>query len=151
MADSILDDALSTYLARPVTGDRLAASYNLSTGLVGVLQQLAAERGVPLDALVEHYLFKAVRAEHARRLVEEAPDAIPASFLNDRVAAAKDDLREVVANTKAHEERGDKATRLVNELEARLGDPHDDPHLDAVQRRAAEGDARIDAALLKRK
>ncbi len=148
-----LDEALAAYLAKPVTGERLGATYQLSLGLVGVLQELAQARGVPVDALVEHLLFKGVRAENARRLVSEKPDPIPASFLDDRVARAKVELAQDVAAVKAHEERGDKATRLAGELEARLGNATGgaDSEIDELNRRIAQADAKTDLALQKKR
>jgi hypothetical protein len=135
-----------------VTGERLPATHSLSIGLVGVLQRLAQERGVPVDALVEHLLFKQLRGERARRLVGEQPEPIPASFLNDRVAAAKVELAKDVAAIHQTEGRGDKAARAAAELEALLADAsgHDE-HLEAVQRTTAERDARVDLAMDKTK
>jgi hypothetical protein len=145
-----LDEALAAYLARPVTGERLPAAYQLSPQLTDVLARLAADRAVPVDALVEHMLFKAVRAENARRLVDERPDPIPASFLDARVAAAKAAVAEEVAAIKGlQEERGDRATRIVDQLENALHDAGArlDPELEALQRRAATADAMLDEAL----
>ena len=152
MTDSKLDEDLPAYLARPVTGERLAATYSLSIGLVGILQRLAQDRGVPVDALVEHFLFKQLRAEHARRLVDEKPDPIPASFLSDRVAEAKIELQKDVAAIRSHEERGDKAARVAAQMEAMLADAsgHDE-HLETIQRRNAAADAQMDMALQKAK
>ncbi len=148
-----LDDELAAYLAQPVTGERLGATYQLSIGLVGILQDLARERAVPVDALVEHLLFKAVRAEHARRLVGEKPDPIPASFTDDRVARAKVELAKDVAAVTAHEERGDKAARIAGEMEALLGSVTGaaDPEIEELNRRIAEADAKTDLALQKKR
>lgn len=152
MSDTPLDELLGTYLATPVTGERLGATYQLSIGLVGLLQRLAADRGAPVDALVEHLLFKAVRAENARRLVGEKPDPIPASFLDDRVARAKVELRQDVAAIKAHEERGDRATRIAREMQAVLDDATGaDPETAELNRRIAQNDAKADQALDKKR
>lgn len=152
MSDPNLDADLAAYLAQPVTGERLPSTYSLSIGLVGILQRLAQARGVPVDALVEHALFKAVRADQARRLVDEKPDPIPSSFLDDRVARAKVDLTRDVAAIRAHEERGDKASRLASELEAMLDDASaTEPELEAVRRQTAVDEAKIDLALEKKR
>jgi hypothetical protein len=151
MADPTLSADLTTYLARPVTGERLPATYSLSVGLVGILQRMAQERGAPVDALVEHALFKALRGEHARQLVGEKPDPIPASFLDDRVAQAKVQVALDVAAIKDVEGRGDKAARVAAQMEAMLADASEasEQHIETLQRSAAVGDAKLDAALEK--
>jgi hypothetical protein len=152
MADPTLDADLSAYLARPITGDRRKAEWKLSSGLIDILQRLAQERGVPPDVLVEYALFKAVRADKARRLVGEPPDLIPASFQNDLVADAKVSLeKDRAALQSLREERGDKASRIAGEMEAALKNATaPDEHLEAVQRKAALSDAMLDQALKKR-
>jgi hypothetical protein len=153
MANETLDAALSAYLARPVTGERLPVDWKLSMGLVGVLGDLARERGMPVEAVVEYALFKALRAEKARLLVGEAPDPIPASFLNDRVATAKVELeKDKAAREAAQEGRGDRASRMADAMEAALKSAQaPDEHLEAVQRSAALGDAMIDQALNRKR
>jgi hypothetical protein len=152
MSNPDLDEALAAYLARPVAGDQQPAAFALSPTLVDVLARLAADRAVPVDALVEHMLFKAVRAENARRMVDEKPDPIPSSFLDARVAAAKAEVaRDVAAIKGLQEARGDRATRIVEGLESTLHDAGAslDPELEALQRRAAATDAMLDEALKK--
>lgn len=152
MANEKLDSALSTYLAKPVTGERLPVDWKLSIGLVGLLQDLARDRGVPVEAVVEFALFKAMRAEKARLLVGEGPDPIPSSFVNDRVATAKVELeQDKAAREAAQEGRGDRASRMADAMEAALHAAQaPDEHLQAVQRQGALGDAMIDQALKKK-
>lgn len=136
MTAPTLDDRLADYLARPVDGDRLPARFQLSPALTALLVDLAAERGVPTDAFVEHLLFKAIRSENARRLVGEKPDPVPASFVDDRVARAKVELAKDVAAIKTHEGRGDRATRILSGMEAMLADATGaDPEIDELNRR----------------
>jgi hypothetical protein len=152
MSQTTLDEALAAYLARPVAGDQQPVSYALSPALVDLLTRLAADRAVPVDALVEHILFKAVRAENARRLVDEKPDPIPTSFLDARVAAAKASVAQDVAAIEGlREARGDRATRIVEELESALlgGGTRVDPELEALQRQSAAAESMLDEALKK--
>ena len=150
MADPTLDDTLSAYLAQPVTGDHAPATWSLSPALIVLLQQMAAERNVPVDALVEFYLFKQLRNEQARRLVGERPDPIPSSFLNAQVARAKVDVARDVAAVKGNlEDRGDRAARVAAQMEGTLSDTSDVDFLETVRRRAAESDAQVDLALDK--
>ena len=138
-------------MAFAVTGDRLPATYSLSPRLTDLLQQMAAARGVPLDALVEFYLYKQLRAEQARRLVGEKPEPVPSSFVNEAVARAKVEAAKDVAAVKGGiEERGDRAARVAEQMEAMLHDATGaDEHLEAVQRKNAQQDAMIDMALEK--
>ena len=149
MSDPTLEADVAAYLQRPVTGERLPSTHRLSVDLVGLLHRMAAERGVPVDALVEFLLFKQVRAEQARRMVGEPLEPVPASFVDDAVARAKADLQEEVARVKAsHEQGGDKAQRLVAGMQAALDDAEGtDRDLEELRRRSALDEAKIDLAL----
>lgn len=149
MPDNELEADVAAYLASPVGGERLPSTHHLSIGLVGLLHRMAAERRVPVDALVEFMLFKQIKADQARRLVESPLEPIPASFSDDRVARARVELEKDVAAIKGrHEPRGDKASRIAAEMQAVLDDATGrDSDLEAVQRRTAIDDATIDLAL----
>lgn len=141
MTDETLEQDVAAYLAQPVTGERFPGTFQLSPALLVLLPRLAAERGVPVDALVEHMLFKQVRGDQARRMVGEKQEPVPASFADDRVARAKVELTKDVAAVKAGlEAPGDKATRLANQLEAVLNDATGevDPEIEALNRRLGE-------------
>jgi hypothetical protein len=144
--DDHLPEALAAYLASPAGTDRIPATYALSPALASLLGRIAQERGVPVDALVEHMLFKAVRAEQARRLVGERPDPVPASFLDPLVAAAKAHLAQEVAANRAEPGRGDRATRIVDGLEAALSGSAADIEagIDELRQRAAQVEAQLD-------
>lgn len=149
-----LDDLLANYVTQPVGGDRIPVTVSLSASQIDLLRQLADERGVAFDALVEFLLFKQLKVEHARRLVDEPPERLPKSFTDDRVARAKVDLAKDVAAVKAGiEERGDRATRIAEQMQAALdqitGDT--DSQLEEVQRQSALSDAMIDEALKKKR
>lgn len=148
---SNLDADLAAYLARPVTGEKLPAAYAFDPMLVALLQKLAAERAVSVDALAEFLVFKALKGEHARRLIGEKPEPVPASFANERVARAKIEVAKDVAAVRAGiEERGDRAARIAAQMEAVLADAQGDvPELENVRREALEGEARVDLALEK--
>jgi hypothetical protein len=117
-----------------------------------MLQRLAQERGVTTEALAEYALFKAVRADKARRMVGEPPDPVPASFTNPLVADAKAQVQQDrAAYAAAREDPGDKASRIAAAMEATLNSVRaPDEHLEAVQRQAAASDAMLDEALKKR-
>lgn len=154
MSDETLEQEVAAYLAQPVTGERIPSTHPLSPGLLALLPRLAAERGVSVDSLLEYLLFKQIRFEQARRLVGDSLDPVPASFADERVARAKVEVaREVAAERAAVEERGDKAARLADELEATLqgATGEVDPEIEALNRRVAEADARVDQALGKKR
>jgi len=148
--DPALADDVAAYLAHPTGGEKLETTFPLSLSQAGILQRLAAARGVAPAALAEYLIFKGIRADHARLLVDEPLDPVPASFADERVAAAKRDLEAQVAAVKAHEERGDKASRIAAQMEAVLQDAQGgSPEAEALQREAAKGDAMLEMALDK--
>jgi hypothetical protein len=148
MADPALDSEVSAYLASPVGGDRLPATWKLSPVLLDLIRRLAADQGAAPDAWAEYALFKAVRAAQARRMVGEPPDFVPASFQNDLVAQAKRELEKDRTALAAREGRGDKADRVAGAMEDLLNRAQaPDEHLEAVQRKAALSDATLDIAL----
>lgn len=151
MSDTDLEAAVAAYLQTPVTGERLPVTHRLSFGLAALLPQLAAERGVTEEALVEFLLYKQIRSEQARRMVGEPLEPLPSSFTDDRVAQAKVELARDLAAVKALQEQGgDKAARLAAGLQAVLDDAQGtDEHLDQVRRQTAVDDARLDLALEK--
>lgn len=151
MADKNLEADVAAYLASPVSEERLPSTHDLSVTLVGLLHRMAAERNVPVDALVEFMLFKQVKADQARRLVESPLEPVPASFFNEAVARARLELEKDVAAIKGmHEPRGDKASRIAAEMQAVLDDATGvDAELEAVRRRTAVDDATLDLALEK--
>ena len=153
MADPTLDADISAYLASPTSDERLPVEFKLSPRLLDVVRRLAAERGASADAWVEYTLFKAVRADYARRMVGEPSDLIPASFQNDLVAQAKDELaKDRAVLQAAQEQRGDKASRIAGEMEAALDAARaPDEHLEAVQRKGALANAMLDDALAKKR
>lgn len=152
MSETNLEAAVAAYLQAPVSGERLPVTHQLSFSLAALLPQLAAERGVTEEALVEFLLFKQIRSEQARRMVGEPLEPLPASFTDDRVARAKVELaRDVAAVKSLQEQGGDKAARLAAGLQAVLDDAQGaDEHLEQVRRQTAVDDARLDLALEKR-
>lgn len=151
MSDPTLEADVAAYLAQPVTGERLPSTHGISPRLAALLPRLAAERGVPVDALVEFLLFKGIRAEQARRMVGEPLETLPASFVRDDIAREKVELAKDVAAIKGlREQPGDKASRVVAQMQAMLDDATGhDADLDAVKQKAATGEAMLDLALEK--
>lgn len=151
MPDQNLEADVAAYISSPTSGERLPSTHALSIGLVGLLHRMAAERGVPVDALVEFMLFKQIKADQARRMVESPLEPVPASFSSDAVARARVELEKDAAAIKgSQEERGDKASRIAAEMQAVLDDAQGvDSELDTVRRRTALDDATLDIALEK--
>lgn len=151
MPDNSLEADVASYIASPVSGERLPSTHELSIGLVGLLHRMAAERGVPVDSLVEFMLYKQIKADQARRLVGSPLEPVPASFSDNAVARARVELEKDVAAIKGrHEPRGDKASRIAAEMQAVLDDAKGiDSQMDQVRRRTAIDDATIDIALEK--
>lgn len=153
MPDDTLERALAGYLASPVDAERQPATWSVSPRLVALLERLAAERGLAVDALVEHLLFRQLRTVQARLLVGEPEEPVPASFVDGRVARAKAELAAEVAAVKARELPGDKAARIADEMQSRLDElsREHDSELEALRRRTAVDEAKVDLSLGKKR
>lgn len=153
MSNSTLEEEVASYLQSPVSGERLPIELALSVELSALLDKLAAERAVAKSALVEFFLFKQIRAEQARRLVDEPLEPIPSSFSNLDVARARKHAEAEIEHVKSQlESRGDKAARIARDLEAVLdGTDAPDLELDEVRRRTALDEARLELAVERRR
>ena len=154
MSDANLESEVAAYLSQPVTGERLTGSMALTPRLWALLPALAAERGVSVEALVEFMLFKQIRSDQARRMVGEKQELVPSSFANALIATAKvQEQRDLEVRKSLIEGGGDKATRLVAQMQAVLDDTRGgvDPEIEALNRRVAEADAKVDLGLAKKR